>query len=311
MRSAFGRISPERGDWRTSHRSLQIAHSPPPQAGASALAPHAPMGNDPVMSEPAGFRHAGSGSPATSVPEPPFAERARTLVHVARTGTLSTHSRKVAGFPFGSVAPYGVDENGRPTLLVSTMAMHTQNIAADPRASLLVTQPDWSDDPLAGARVTLVGQVERVPDGDGASVREDYLARQPNARYWVDFDDFAFYRMEVVDLYYVAGFGAMGWVEAQEYRGARPDPLADHATGIIRHMNDDHADALVLYCRAFAGVVAAEATMTAVDRMGFRVRARLGEELRGLRINFTRQVHTPLEARTVLVEMVKQARTAS
>jgi hypothetical protein len=266
------------------------------------------VGNDPVMSDAGESRHAGSGSATDPVPEPPFAERARTLVHVARSGTLSTHSRKVAGFPFGSVAPYGIGAEGGPTFLISTMAMHTQNLAGDGRASLLVTQPDWSDDPLAGARVTLVGVVARVSEGERASVRDDYLARQPNARSWVDFDDFAFYRMEVVDLYYVAGFGAMGWVDAAEYRRAQPDPLAEHAGGIISHMNADHAEALVLYCRAFAGVVVDEAAMTAVDRMGFRVRVRAGGEPRGLRINFTREARTPLEARKVLVEMVKQAR---
>jgi hypothetical protein len=260
------------------------------------------------MSEPTGIRHAGGGGTAAAVPEPPFAERCRTLLHVARTGTLSTHSRKAPGFPFGSVAPYGVDELGRPTFLISTMAMHTQNLAGDGRASLLVAQPDWREDPLAGARVTLVGPVARVPDGDVVSVREDYLARQPNARYWVDFDDFAFYRMDVAELYYVAGFGAMGWVDAEEYRQARPDPLADHAAGIIEHMNKDHADALVLYCRAFAATAADEATMTSVDRLGFRVRARIGDDLRGLRINFLSEARTPLEARKVLVEMVKQAR---
>jgi putative heme iron utilization protein len=260
------------------------------------------------MSDPSGSQHAGRSSAADPVPEPPFAERARTLVHVARCGTLSTHSRKVDGFPFGSVAPYGVGAEGDPTFLISSMAMHTQNLAGDARASLLVTQPGWNDDPLAGARATLVGVVARVPEEDRRSVREDYLERQPNARAWVDFDDFAFYRMTVAELYYVAGFGAMGWVDATEYRRAQADPLAEHAAGIISHMNADHADALVLYCRAFAGVAVDEATMTAVDRLGFRVRVRVGDELRGLRINFTREARTPLEARSVLVEMVKQAR---
>jgi len=112
----------------------------------------------------------------------------------------------------------------------------------------------------------------------------------------------------VVDLYYVAGFGAMGWVDAAAYRAASPDPLADHAAGILEHMNTDHADALLLYCRAFTDVDAAAATMTGIDRMGFRVRARTGDRLQGLRINFPREVRTPLEARAALVEMVGEAR---
>jgi putative heme iron utilization protein len=260
----------------------------------------------------ANTQHAGGGGPsAPAVPEPPFAERARTLMHLGRTGTLATQLKQHAGFPFASVAPYGLDELGRPTLLVSTMAVHTQNLLADPHASLLVTQAGWTDDPLAGARLTLVGRVARVPDAELTGVRGDYLARHDNARYWVDFSDFAFYRMEIDELYYVAGFGAMGWVDPAEYRTAAPDPLADDAAGILDHMNADHADALILYCRAFAGVSADAATMTGIDRMGFRVRARTGDRLQGIRINFPRDVRTPVDARKVLVEMVQAARGRS
>ena len=89
-------------------------------------------------------KHAGTGaaSDQPTVPEPSFSERARTLVYLGRIGSLSTLSRKQSGFPFGSVMPYGLDEHGRPIFLISTMAMHTQNLQADSRASLLVTQPD-------------------------------------------------------------------------------------------------------------------------------------------------------------------------
>jgi putative heme iron utilization protein len=259
-----------------------------------------------------GSQHtADAADPATQVPEPPFDERARTLVHLGRTGTLATHSRRASGYPFGSVAPYGLDASGAPTFLISTMAMHTQNLLADPCASLLVTQPGWTEDPLAGGRVTLVGDVARVSAADVAAVRADYLARHANAQHWVDFEDFGFYRMAVRELYFVAGFGAMGWVEAASYAIAAPDPLAEHAAGILAHMNADHADALRLYCQVFAGVAADEATMTSVDRLGFRVRARSGDRLRGLRINFPREARTTADARAVLVEMVRDARARS
>ncbi len=257
---------------------------------------------------PTSADHVGGGDRPPPVPEPPFAERTRTLVHLGRVGTLSTRLRQHDGTPFGSVAPYGSDATGAPTLLISRLAVHTQNLLADARASLLVTQPGWTEDPLAGARVTLVGRVALVPDGERAAVREDYLGRHENARYWVDFGDFAFYRLAIEALYYVAGFGAMGWVESADYAAAAPDPLADHAAAMIAHMNADHAEALVLYCRHFAGVAAEAATMTGIDRMGFRVRARVGDRLQGLRINFPGDARTPTEARAVLVDMVRQAR---
>ena len=254
-------------------------------------------------------KHAGPGptSNQTPVPEPTFAERARTLVYLGRIGSLSTLSRRQPGFPFGSVMPYGLDNHGRPIFLISAMAMHTQNLLADPRASLLVSQGDAGGEPLGASRITLVGNVLPVSDPELAEAREIYLARHANSKYWVDFEDFSFYRMNVVDIYYVGGFGVMGWVSAFEYDDSQPDPLADSMAEIIQHMNADHKDALVLLARKFAHVESQEATMTAVDRLGFHVRLKTQEGMRGARIAFLREVSNPAETRKVLVEMVQQA----
>jgi hypothetical protein len=107
-------------------------------------------------------QHAAPPSSTPPVPEPPCAERVRTVLHVGRTGTLATHSRKRSGFPFASIMPYGLDTEGHPTFLISAMAMHTQNLAADARASLLVAQPGWTEYPLAGARTVLVGMLREA-----------------------------------------------------------------------------------------------------------------------------------------------------
>ena len=256
-------------------------------------------------------KHASSGEAHDQprVPEPSFAERARTLLYLGRVGSLSTLSRKQPGFPFGSVMPYGLHDRGRPTFLISTMAMHTHNLQADSRASLLVTQQDVVGDPLGAARVTLMGNVLTIPEAEVPEARKLYLSRYAESKYWVDFEDFFFYRLDVVDVYYVGGFGVMGWVSASEYDRAQPDPLADAAADIIRHMNADHADALILLARAFARIEAQEATMTAVDRLGFHVRLKTQDGVRGARIAFLREVCNPAEARTVLVEMVQQVRS--
>jgi putative heme iron utilization protein len=204
--------------------------------------------------------------------------------------------------------PYALDDRANPIFLISTMAMHTQNLLADPHSSLLVTQPDAGGDPLGASRVTLLGNVLPVPEADVAEARKLYLARHADSKYWVDFKDFSFYRMSVVDVYYVGGFGVMGWVPASEYYSARPDPLADSAIGIIQHMNADHADALILLAKAFAGIEAQEATLTSVDRLGFNVRLKTQDGASGARIAFLREVRSPAEARDVLVEMTEQAR---
>ncbi|MFY9948165.1 MAG: DUF2470 domain-containing protein [Candidatus Sulfotelmatobacter sp.] len=243
-----------------------------------------------------------------SPPEPSFSERARTLVYLARIGSLSTLSRKQPGFPFGSVMPYGLDALGRPIFLISTMAMHTQNLQADPRASLLVTQADGEGDPLGASRVTLIGNVQNIAQPEIANARKLYVERYANSKYWVDFEDFSFYRMDVVDVYYVGGFGVMGWVKASDYDQAQPDPLADVAAGIIEHMNTDHKDALILLARKNAGIESQEATMTSVDRLGFQVRLKTADGMRGARVAFLHEVRNATDARKVLVEMVQQAR---
>jgi putative heme iron utilization protein len=256
-------------------------------------------------------KHAGPG-PATDlppVPEPTFAERARTLMYLGRMASLSTLSRKQPGFPFGSVMPYGLDDRGRPIFLISTMAMHTQNLQADPHASLLVTQQDTEGEPLGASRVTLLGNVLPVPKAELADARKLYLERHANSKYWVDFEDFSFYRMDVVDVYYVGGFGVMGWISASDYDRNQPDPLTDSMAEIIQHMNADHKDALVMLARTFADMDSTEATMTAVDRLGFHVRLKTAEGMRGARIAFSREVNNQGETRKVLVEMVQQARS--
>jgi putative heme iron utilization protein len=188
------------------------------------------------------------------------------------------------------------------------MAMHTQNLQADPRASLLVSQPDTSGDPLGASRVTLVGNVLAIPEPEVKEARELYLARYGNSKYWVDFEDFFFYRMDVVDVYYVGGFGVMGWVTASEYDHSQPDPLADAAATIVQHMNADHKDALILLARVFAGLESQEASIISVDRLGFHLRLRTPDGMRGARIAFAREVSDVEETREVMVQMVQEAR---
>jgi putative heme iron utilization protein len=247
-------------------------------------------------------QHADPGPAAPEIAEPSLAERARTLAVIGRIGSLSTHSRKFPGFPFGSMMPFATDDSGRPVFFISSMAMHTQNLHKDVRASLLITQPDISGDPLGAARLTLIGAVNVSP---AAEDRELYLSRHENARYWRDYTDFAFYRLEVEGAYFVGGFGVMGWVTAEDYTTAAPDPLAPVAPGIIQHMNADHGDALLRIAGHDTGEAPDEASMTAIDRLGFHLRLRTGERVHGRRIAFPREVKDTNEARAVLIEMVR------
>jgi putative heme iron utilization protein len=212
----------------------------------------------------------------------------------------------MAGFPFGSMMPYAADSEGRPVFFISSMAMHTQNLVEDPRSSLLIMQPDVAGDPLGASRVTILGTSTRVV---AEEIRDLYLSRHENAKFWQDYSDFAFYRLEVSAVYFIGGFGVMGWVSAEDYTIAKPDPLAEAAIAIIQHMNADHAEALRQIAGYYTSEAVDEATMTAVDRLGFHLRLKSGERIYGRRIAFIREVGSTEDARSVLVEMVRHART--
>jgi putative heme iron utilization protein len=260
---------------------------------------------------PASRQHASIGPAQPHLPEPSHAERVRTLVSLVSVATLSTLSRKHPGFPFGSLMPFALDPAGRPIFLISNMAMHTQNLKSDPRCSLFVGQVAAGADPLGASRATIIGHAEPVGEHEAASIREIYLGRHENSRYWADFSDFSFYQLQPIEIYYVGGFGVMGWVEAREYEVAAPDPLAESAPGILAHMNADHVAAMILLARSHAQIEATAATMTGVDRMGFTLRLQTDGGIKGARINFLQEVFDPQDTRRMLIEMVRQAKQSS
>lgn len=144
-------------------------------------------------------------------------EQARALVAAAKTATLSTIATRPAGHPFGSLVAIAVDARGRPLLLLSSLAEHTKNLEASSLASIMIA----GDGGLAGPRVTLLGRCARVPDADVDEVRTAYLAAHPDASTWAAFRDFAFWRLEVEDVRFVAGFGTMGWITPADYAAVR------------------------------------------------------------------------------------------
>ena len=242
--------------------------------------------------------------------EPSDAERGRTLLAASQTGTLATVAVD-GGFPFGSLVAYAVDGGGQPLLCLSDLAEHSRNLAADPRASLMASETGTGD-PLALARVTVLGSVVELRDDAREAALQTYRERHPDA-FYAAFDDFRLYRLEVSSVRYVGGFGRMSWVSADDHATAEPDPLRPHVAGIVGHMNDDHADALVAYCRVFGGQPATErAEMVGVDRYGFTMLA-AGEgtdERKAVRIPWGRRVDTVGEVRAATIALLREARAA-
>jgi hypothetical protein len=242
------------------------------------------------------------------VPTPTHGERARTLVSNIKTGTLCTLAQEPAGFPYGSFVTFSLD-SGDPIFFISTMAEHTKNLLLDGRASLLVAESGGAD-PLAGGRVTLLGEARQlVADEDRANARASYLAIHPNASYYIDFGDFSFWKLEVASLRYIGGYGRMSWVSLEDWRGATPDPTAAFADGVIEHMNEDHAEAMVAYCHAFSRATdASAATMTGLDRYGFEMSAETGQGPRPIRLPFAEEIRSADGARQEMIRLLKLAR---
>lgn len=233
---------------------------------------------------------------------------ARQFLHSARKGVLSTFSAKFPGYPFGSVAPFIVDHDGCPVILISTLAEHTRNIAAHPKVSLIVL--DDSDDLQANARLTLLGDAVAADKND-AALRARYLRYLPQAEQYFDMHDFSFYRILPAQVRYIAGFGRMGWVEGKLI-AAEGTQLASQEAGILAHMNSDHGHNLIAYCRHYKQLEASKAEMVGIDALGFDVRAHPAEEGGQpvvLRFHFDTPIHNAAEAREALVSMAHASRT--
>ena len=230
-------------------------------------------------------------------------QEARLFVRNHQNGVLSTLSKRLDGFPFGSVSPYMLDHEGHPVILISTLAEHTKNIDADPRVSLIVHP--CAEDMQAAGRVTLVGRAERLPDKAGFGAR--YLRYLPQAESYFAMHDFHFYRLRVEDVRFIGGFGKIHWIRPERYAPPAAPALAAAEEGILAHMNADHAHNLREYCRHVHGVEVLDAAMVGIDCDGFDVRA----DGHVLRVNFPEPVLDAEAAGAALVELAKQARTTA
>ncbi len=226
-------------------------------------------------------------------------DAARHFVRGQHSGVLSTLSKRLDGYPFGSVAPFILDHSGCPVILISDIAEHTRNIAADPRVSLIV-QPYNPDMQVAG-RVTIIGQALRLADKEPLGPR--YLRFHPQAKSYFAMHDFQFYRIEPVRIRYIGGFGRIHWVDPAAYLCAC-GPLAPQESDIIAHMNQDHGDKLIAYCRHVHGVETATATLLGIDPDGFDV----GTDTNVLRFAFDAPVYDAGAARQALEALAQAAR---
>lgn len=231
--------------------------------------------------------------------------QARALYLGKDHGVLATISVKLAGYPFGSVIPYCPDEKGRPIILISHIAQHTHNLLADPRASVTILENGGANVQTEG-RITLVGKITPLPETETLA-QERYYRYFAEARTYHQAHNFAFFRMEPVQIRYIGGFGKIFWVEPDDFLQANPF-WGQSEAGILQHMNEDHQKNLRQYCQHYHQRTVAETErveMVGIDAEGFDV---LLQE-RKLRFSFSQPIQTAQEARMALVEMAKIAAT--
>ena len=231
-----------------------------------------------------------SGDPATF---------GRRLLRGRDRAALATSLR---GAPYASLVLFVADLDASPLLLLSDLAQHSRNIAFDPRISLLLDATEGHPDPLTGPRLTLIGRAEAVDDPRRLG---RFTAHHPTSAVYSSFGDFRLYRVTVERGHLVAGFGRIHWIEGRDLLfAADAGGLAAAEPDILRHMNQDHADAIANCARHLLGRKGAGWRMTGIDPEGIDLRCH-GETAR---LDFAAPVVTPQAARAALAELADKAR---
>jgi putative heme iron utilization protein len=232
------------------------------------------------------------------------ARLARSLLRRSRQGALATLMAR-SGDPYCSLANVATHADGSPILLISRLALHTQNILADARISLMLDERAEGD-PLEGSRIMLAGRAEEAGDDDAAILRRRYLNAHPSAEAFVDFKDFSFFRIRPHAAHLVAGFGRIVDLKPEQFLTEIADAgaLLDAEQGAVEHMNEDHRDAIHLYATKLLGADLADWRCTGCDPDGIDMQA----ETTTLRLDFPERVTGPGELRKMLVKLADEAR---
>lgn len=229
---------------------------------------------------------------------------AKSLLRRSRQGALATLMVD-SGDPYCSLVNVASSPDGSPILLISRLAVHTKNVLADPRVSLMLDERAPGD-PLEGARIMLLGQAEQVGAEQRDTLRRRYLNAHPSAENYADFADFSFFLIRPSGLHLVAGFGRILDLKPAQFLTDTSDAagLLEAEQGAVDHMNADHREALGLYATRLLGAQQADWRCTGCDPEGLD----LATDGKALRLDFPERVTSPGELRKMLVRLAEEAR---
>lgn len=223
---------------------------------------------------------------------------ARELLLKEYRGVLSTHSKSMPGFPFGSVVPYCLDAEGHPVILISRIAQHTHNLQKDPKCSLLVGERE-AEDVQAVGRLTVMAEAHKLSDEAAIeAVAARYYRYFPESANYHKAHDFDFWVLLPVRHRYIGGFGAIHWLD--QVTLANPFAGAAEAS-MIEHMNSDHANAIAHYVALTGLPSATAAEMVGIDSEGMHLR--IGQAVYWLA--FPTTCNTPTQVREALVLLAR------
>jgi putative heme iron utilization protein len=210
-----------------------------------------------------------------------------------------------SGDPYCSLVNVAAGPDGAPILLISRLAVHTRNILADDRVSLMLDER-VAGDPLEGARIMVAGRADELSGEAAVTARRRYLAAHPSAEAFADFKDFAFFRIVPSGLHLVAGFGRIIDLTPAQFLTdiSDADDLIETEASAVEHMNEDHREAMNLYATKLLGAEPGEWRCTGCDPEGMDMQA----EGRTLRLEFPERVRTGAELRKALVRLAGEAR---
>ena len=230
---------------------------------------------------------------------------AKSLLRRSRQGALAT-LMAAHGDPYCSLVNVASAPDGAPVLLISRLAVHTRNLLADPRVSLMLDER-VAGDPLEGARIMVAGRAREAGDDERAMLRRRYLNAHPSAESFVDFKDFSFFRIQPSGAHLVAGFGRIIDLEPEQFLTAigNAGDLIEAESDAIEHMNKDHRETMNLYATKLLDAASAEWRCTGCDPEGMDMQAGAVT----LRLDFPARVTTAGELRKALVKLAEEART--
>ncbi|KAI4382028.1 hypothetical protein MLD38_008040 [Melastoma candidum] len=250
-----------------------------------------------------------SATSAHGLPRPALA--VRNLMEQARFAHLCTvmsrmHHRR-GGYPFGSLVDFAPDPAGHPIFSFSPLAIHTRNLLADPRCTLVVQIPGWSG--LSNARVTIFGDIYPLPESQQECAHKQYIAKhqQGPSQQW---GNFYYFRMQTIsDIYFIGGFGTVAWVDVKEYESLLPDKIAvDGGEQNLKELN-------AIFSKPIKELLSMEsavddAALISIDSKGTDIRVRQGAQFNIQRISFEEgnAVETLEEAKAALWKLIDKRR---